>query len=363
MLANSNKKLQSGEDFMIVYMGGSITQAGTTKTNDYDQPGYRDYITQWFREKHPESKITDHHAAIAGTGSEFGVLRLSQHVLIHNPDLVFVEFAVNDGGDGVSIMRCMEGVVRQIWTQNPMTDIFFLYALSHDMFYSFAKETVPVSIAAHEQVAAHYGIPSANFALALYNRHISDDLPWADYFLDHAHPTNLGNQCYAKLAADALEGLLKGTPAPHRLPDPIASRFISKAGMTYLKDIPHAGWDEEEVGYWGYDLTWIASDKPGNALSFAFKGNLIGVFWNVAADTGDVLYSIDGGPWRRSPTWDGWVNLAPQRINYKIWDAFLPDGEHQLELRIAEDRMWKKCEGGNIRLIAFLTGQYGLASY
>ena len=77
-----------------------------------------------------------------------------------------------------------------------------------------------------------------------------------------------------------------------------------------------------------------------------------------SAYTGDVEISIDGEPWRRSPTWDGWVLQAPERINYKIWADDLPDGPHQLRLRIADGSQWAKCQGNNIRLIAFMTAKF-----
>ena len=75
-------------------------------------------------------------------------------------------------------------------------------------------------------------------------------------------------------------------------------------------------------------------------------------------DTGDVEISIDGEPWRRSPTWDGWVLQAPERINYKIWADDLPDGPHQLRLRIADGSQWAKCQGNHIQLIAFMTAKF-----
>ena len=56
---------------------------------------------------------------IAFTGSDLGVFRVQQDVLSKQPDLLFVEFAVNDGGAAPEqIIRCMEGIVRQTWRAN-----------------------------------------------------------------------------------------------------------------------------------------------------------------------------------------------------------------------------------------------------
>ena len=60
--------------------------------------------------------MSEINAAIGGTGSDLGVFRLGHDVLQHEPDLVFVEFAVNDGGAPPErIWQAMEGIVRQTW--------------------------------------------------------------------------------------------------------------------------------------------------------------------------------------------------------------------------------------------------------
>ncbi len=64
----------------------------------------------------PKAAFTEINAAIGGTGSDLGVYRLKQDVLDHKPDLMFVEFAVNDGAtEPEQIYRSMEGIVRQTW--------------------------------------------------------------------------------------------------------------------------------------------------------------------------------------------------------------------------------------------------------
>ena len=47
---------------------------------------------------YPEAHIKFHDAAIGGTPSKLGVFRMDRDVLPYKPDLIFIEFAVNDGG-------------------------------------------------------------------------------------------------------------------------------------------------------------------------------------------------------------------------------------------------------------------------
>ena len=361
MLANVLAKLRAGQDVNAVFLGGSITQAGTMPGTFHGSGlGYRDHVCAILQSRYPAARIHEISAAVAGTGSEMGVLRLESDVLAKRPDLLFVEFAVNDGGgDLTALKRNMESIVRQTWKQDPMTDIVFVYTLEIGMFYSYAKETLPASIRAHEAVAAHYGIPTLNLGAELYERYLADDLPWKDYFLDNTHPSPMGHAYYGSLINKAILTQMGGEPAPHALPAPLIEKQITHTHTIFAKDIPHEGWTEEAHNYWTFDQTWVCSDKPGNSLSFSFSGNILGVYWNLAMDTGDVEYAIDGGEWKRSPTWDGWVVQAPQRINYKVWADDLADGEHTVTLRIADGSQWKLCQGNHIRLIAFFTGEYG----
>jgi lysophospholipase L1-like esterase len=72
----------------VAYLGGSITAMN----------GWRNKTTDWLRTTYPGATFKEIHAAIGGTGSDLGVFRLGRDVLAHKPDLLFVEFATNDGG-------------------------------------------------------------------------------------------------------------------------------------------------------------------------------------------------------------------------------------------------------------------------
>ena len=104
-LPNFYRKLHDGKDVRIAYFGGSITA----------QNGWRVQSLDYFRKLFQNAEISQINAAIGGTGSDLGVFRLDADVLAHKPDLVFVEFAVNDAGARpLNIRRSMEGIVRQI---------------------------------------------------------------------------------------------------------------------------------------------------------------------------------------------------------------------------------------------------------
>ncbi|UCD50194.1 MAG: SGNH/GDSL hydrolase family protein, partial [Phycisphaerales bacterium] len=155
-LPNLLAKLQAGEEARIAYLGGSITA----------QAGWRPKTLAWFGEQFPQADVREINAAIGGKGSDLGVFRLQHDVLCHRPDLLFVEFAVNDGGaPPEQIHRSMEGIVRQTWKHDPTTDICFVYTLAGNMLQTLQEGFYPRSATAMEDVAEHYGIPSIHMGL------------------------------------------------------------------------------------------------------------------------------------------------------------------------------------------------------
>ena len=160
-LPNFFKKAFRGDSITVAYLGGSITA----------QEGYRVLSFNWFQKQFQNAKFHQVDAAIGGTDSKFGVFRLQEHVLRYKPDLVFVEFAVNDGRQvREQILRSMEGIVREIWEQNPKTDICFVYTLSEQFVGILEKQQLPPSVLAMEEVARHYGIPSINYQIEVSKR-------------------------------------------------------------------------------------------------------------------------------------------------------------------------------------------------
>ena len=80
----------SGRDTInCVAIGGSITATGGT-TNSWGSQ-----VSKWLGDKTGKT-VNFYNAGIGGTGSDFGIARLYDEVAVHEPDIVFVEFSVND---------------------------------------------------------------------------------------------------------------------------------------------------------------------------------------------------------------------------------------------------------------------------
>ena len=104
------EKARAGEDITIAYIGGSITEGLDVK------PAER-YVTLSYHEFEENycsgGKVTCVNAGLSGTPSNLGCIRLQRDVLDHTPDIVFVEFAVNDSQD-IMQKQYFESMLRTI---------------------------------------------------------------------------------------------------------------------------------------------------------------------------------------------------------------------------------------------------------
>lgn len=92
-LAAAMEKAKKGESITVATIGGSITQ-GTAASNQ--NSCYASRFFSWWQEKFPECEVNTVNAGIGGTDSYLGVHRADEQLLSYAPDVVVIEFSVND---------------------------------------------------------------------------------------------------------------------------------------------------------------------------------------------------------------------------------------------------------------------------
>ena len=306
-LPNFFSKAMNGDSIKVAYLGGSITA----------QNGWRVSSLNWFKQRFPQAKFTEINAAIGGTGSDFGVFRLRDHVLNFKPDLVFVEFAVNDGNTpSQKIIRSMEGIVRQTLQQNPYTDICFVYTIKADYLETEQKGILPNSAINMEKVADYYGIPSINFGFEVANQVTAKNLIMAGkpkeidgvkvFSPDGIHPyPETGHVIYQQILKRSFVSMIPDAPTKplkHKLNKPIAPDYFAKTQMLDLKNAQLSqNWeiqnikDQPGLAGFGRYLNVIGKAKQsGETLTLRFKGRAIGIYDVMGPDAGRVVVEIDG---------------------------------------------------------------------
>jgi lysophospholipase L1-like esterase len=216
-LERTRAKLSSGGPFTIAFLGGSITQNAETE-------GFIAALRERISSDFPDLDLKIINAGMASTDSSWGAKRIDRDVLEHKPDLVFVEFAVNDGDRNSS--PDMERIVRKIHEVDPETEIVFLYTMSDSAFRKLLKGRLPHAIAEHEKVAAHYGIPSVVLGSDLASKIQSGEWQCSDFSADACHPTKAGYESYSRDLLFAWTELLKTErTSRQRFPDPLSEPF------------------------------------------------------------------------------------------------------------------------------------------
>lgn len=352
-LPNVFAKWKAGKEVRIAYLGGSITEAN----------GWRPKTLDWFKKQYPAAPIVEINAAIGGTGSDLGVYRVRQDVLDHKPDLLFVEFAVNDSGAPVDrIQKAMEGIVRQTWRANPATDICFVYTLTEGMLGDLEGGKFPRAASAMEQVADHYAIPSIHMGLEVAHLHqagkllFTGPLPKTDaeraalngkivFSGDGVHPyPETGHQFYLECVMRAMAKIAPhGKAGPHPLPSPLVADNWERAKLvplTVAKLSP--GWQKLDPGVSPLAKRfqnrlpglWKA-DQPGETLTLRFKGTALMVYDLLGPDCGQVSVQLDAKPPVVQSRFDSFSNY--HRLGTLSVAEDVPDAVHTVTIRLLQE--------------------------
>ena len=233
-LPNVAAKLKAGAAVNVVFLGGSITVGGVSPK------GYVTFVRDWLTAQYPRATITVVNAGISGTGSDFGDRRYDRDVLSKNPDLVLIEFCVNDGDNDRT--EPMERMVHKTWLKNPKTDLIFFYTLAKHHLAHYKGGLLPPSASAHERVAVFYGIPTLGTAFHAASKIVSGEIPWGTFSQDGCHPTQEGYVLFDAIFEKALPELLKSAPShAHALGKSITPKFAVYPPLIKAKPLEFKG--------------------------------------------------------------------------------------------------------------------------
>jgi len=299
-LPNFFNKVKNGNAVTIGYLGGSITRADNQ---------YRLQSAKFIQNMFPEIKMTGINAGVSGTGTDLGACRLYDQVLKYNPDLVFVEFAVNGAfPDG------MEGIIRQIWKYNPRIDICLIYTISAGQSRIYADGKVPENIRYLEKIADYYAIPSVHMGLQTATLENKGKLIWkADpamltdkivFSADGTHPLEAGGNLYAEAIARAMLKMKNNAEDRiHQLKDPLIADNWEDAKMLDMKSFATFSPEWETVDpkemeslnqFSGWFPYVMKAEKPGSSVRFQFNGTMLGIFDIGGPEVGQIELELDG---------------------------------------------------------------------
>ncbi len=246
------KRAESGEKLTIATLGGSITAGCHAATKEQR---WASLTTQWWRDQFPNAEITHVNAGIGSTGSAIGMFRLQRDVLSANPDLVIVEYSVNDADRFANIDNASyyESIVRRCVKAGLAVLLLFLPRISDG---GASRE--------QKRIGEAYDLPMISVVDSL-KKCLDEQLAvWKDYGADNVHPNTSGHRFIADLMISYLEDVKKNdcAEADILLPESLSDKTYMEADILGSADMIPAslgGFTVGDDGFAQFKQAWICN--------------------------------------------------------------------------------------------------------
>ena len=196
-LKNLMKRAANGESLVIGFLGGSITQGSLSST---PETCYAYLVYEWWKKSFPNAAFSFVNGGIGGTTSHYGGARAWKDVLCYRPDIVTVDFSVNDDANEF-FEETYEGTLRRLLMAPSAPAVVVL----NNVFYDTGKNAQEY----HNRIADHYGIPHVSIKDTIFPDVESGKIVRADITPDNLHPNDKGH----RLVADEICKLLDSIKA------------------------------------------------------------------------------------------------------------------------------------------------------
>lgn len=332
-LKNLLNRATKGERLTVGFIGGSITQGFAATEPDQC---YAARTVAWLRKVFPNTEFDYVNAGIGATDSQFGAARVQEDLLQRLPDLVFVEFSVNDHSTP-HFCETYEGLVRQIYGSASAPAM----VLIHNVYYDTGKSAAYY----HAQVGRHYDLPCISIQNSIYPAVAAGRLPAEKITADFLHPNDLGHELVASVITNFLEKVIHDkTQEPQEIfPAPLTENAYEHCmRLQYSNSTPGKSVFVEDMTP-QRDITdifrngWSAGEK-GAYLEFAFRGTGAAVQYRRVKDGPAPIATavVDENP-ETACVLDGTFDETwGDKMQLTTVAEHLPYGEHRVRIELTE---------------------------
>ena len=356
--AGNNARIQSflrraraGEAVTAAFLGGSITQgAGAVPLQENC---YARLTWEGLQKRYGQS-IRYIKAGVGGTPSETGLMRYDRDITRDGtlwPDLVVLEFAVNDAGDETEGVF-YESLVRRILKAPNHPAVILLFAVfAND--WNLKRRLAPIGY--------RYQLPMVDVLEAVSPQFNGENqvITKRQYFYDVYHPTNLGHRIMADCLLHLIDRLDKQQPEQERedyvppyyggdyenlvlldrkdtLPDCVINPGSFTETDQELQSVP-LDFDTRNTPMFPYNWSKGEGQEPF-VLEITCRRLVLEFKDSGDSSFGSVLVTIDGEKQRIfDPTEAGWVHCHTAVLFNKQESA-----RHRVEITMAPGSEEKK---------------------
>ena len=347
-LKNALDRAKAGEHITVGIIGGSITEG--TGAASYDEC-YAVRVGRGLAQRcGGEDRVTLLNAGVGGTPSTFGWLRYQRDIVSRVPaedpdglpDIVIIEFAVNDWNEPTN-HQCYESMVKSALLQPNAPAVILLFAVAQ-RGWNLQDEL--------QKIGETYDLMMVSIRDGVMPA-IGSLWTSAEWFSDEYHPKSLGHQVMADCVLSAVDAAYAAAPSSSDARVDAAPAY----GLGYmgLRPIFADGEDLESIqltrGSFSWDDMGSYANRPlgrvcgrnfshlasgGNQpLTFTAVFSKLLIGWRNGAGFGAAEVYIDGElADTLRPTAGGW---GQTEVSLLLNDA--EPAEHHVEIRMARDSL------------------------
>lgn len=305
------QRAKAGDRMTLAFLGGSITQGSvsTQYTNCYAYLVY-----DWFVRRFPKTAFTYVNAGVGGTTSQFGAARVEEDVLSYKPDLVVIEFSVNDE-DTDFYRETYEGLVRKVYGNAYEPAVLLVHNICYDTGVSAERK--------HREIGTHYHLSSVSMKTAIYPEILSGAIQNRLITPDDLHPNSDGHALVAEVITDFLDKVyvqMMEKEEPFSMPQPLTANAYGQA-----------------VRYQNHNSTPVCDGFTADHTLKRYVNDMFRCGWTAKEKNASISFEVEGTEiavqYRKS------VKL-PAPVAAAIVDG---DEDNAIELDANFDETWGDC--------------------
>ncbi len=262
-MSNVLSKAENGEEITAAFIGGSITEGYHDNLTLAEDQKWAKMTCSWLSEQYPSATVNYVNAGLSGTPSILGDMRLERDVLSYEPDIVFVEFAVNDG-NATEYKNHYESLVRTLLEDERDIAVVLLFTIVESGHTCQPHMT---------QIGENYDLPMISLPDSLWVEIEAGRMTWDDYSGDQSHPHIEGSKIVRDFIVNYFEELIAAGistgDVDNALPEPVFSddymdlHFLESTNL----EVETEGFVEYETYHW-FKNGWFYKGDKGASLKF-----------------------------------------------------------------------------------------------
>ncbi|WP_297419963.1 SGNH/GDSL hydrolase family protein [Clostridium sp.] len=313
------EKTKRGEDLTIAFLGGSITQ-GCNST--VPEKCYVELTYVWFEEKFKNVNVRHINAGVGATGSLIGVHRAERQVISENPDLIFVDAAVNDDED-YSCKVAYESLIRRLLASESKPAVIEVF-MTMDTGFNVQEQQI--------EIGKRYNVPMISFRDALKCKVDKNEMKFADVLTDEVHPNDDGHYIISQLLIKFINNIyeddykegeeIKIIDNVLDTPYVFEDRYINGTIMNNVKIKPNEiiGFVNYDEGFQVFQNGWKYTGEEGKGGRLVFEleaRNIILLFKkSISVNSGKINIKVNDKDTVFIDTYfkDGWGDYSATEI-------------------------------------------------